>query len=253
MNINRLTVDDWVHVNPHRMQQVARWATRRIGRLLFRYRGYGSERIPAEGGFIIAPNHGSYLDGFFFGHGTRRTVRFMAKFEALEWPVVGRVIRWCGGFPVTRGATGQPAFAVAEHILDAGHGLIMFMEGKLVRTPELGTPFNGLARLALRTGVPVVPVAAWGNKPAWVYGRRRFASWPRTTVVWGEPMQFARVDEPRDELIGDTRDAIWSEVARLHGIARQLHERQGKRPRTFEIPARESVRSSSAPVESVID
>ena len=250
MRIDHLTVDDWVRVNPHRMQQVARVLTRRIGRFLFRYRGYGSERIPAEGGFIIAPNHGSYLDGFFFGHGTTRTVRFMAKFEALEWPVIGRVIRWCGGFPVKRGAAGQPALSVAEHILDSGHGLIMFMERKLVRTPELGTPFSGLAKLALRTGVPVVPVAAWGNKPAWVYGRRRI-SWPRTTVVWGEPLRFDRVEDPDDARIEHARDVIWAEVSKLHQYAMEIHLADGSRPHGFELPPREPV--SAVPLESPID
>lgn len=240
MKIDHLTADDWVSVDPHWLQRLGRSLTRRIGRWIFRYRGYGRERIPREGGFIIAPNHGSYVDGFFFGHGPTRTVRFMSKYQALEWPVVGRIIMWGGGFPVRRGQSGQPALEIALRVLESGHGLIMFMEGKLVRTPELGHPHRGLAVLALQSGAPVVPVAAWGNKPAWVYGRKRWRQLPRTTVVWGEPLSFPRVAQPDDASIERVRDEIWAEVSRLHEIARELHQRPGGRPKTFAIPRREA-------------
>jgi 1-acyl-sn-glycerol-3-phosphate acyltransferase len=245
MKIDHLDIADWVNINPHRFQTIARIATRRIGRWLFRYRGYGRERIPAQGGFIIAPNHGSYLDGFFFGHGTDRHVRFMAKYQALEWPVVGRIIRWGGGFPVRRGSDGQPALTIAEQVLASGHGLIMFMEGRLVRTPDLGEPYRGLAVLALRSGVPVVPVAAWGNKPAYVYGRRRWPSWPRTTVVWGEPMSFPSEEEPSDERVCEVRDAIWAAVTELHEHARELHHHPNGRPVSWELPTRDPSEQTS--------
>jgi len=71
MKIDDLTNDDWAQVRPDRLQRFARIVTRRAGRWLFRYRGYGRERIPATRGFIIAPNHGSYADPFFFLHGHR--------------------------------------------------------------------------------------------------------------------------------------------------------------------------------------
>ena len=138
-----------------------------------------------------------------------------------------------------QGEDGQPALEVARRILLAGHGLIMFMEGRLVRDEGLGEPRSGVALLAVQTGVAVVPVAAYGNKPAWVFGRKR-RPWrrPRTTVVWGEPMRFERVAEPSRELVAAVRDEIWAEVARLHGIAREIHLRPGRRPRTRDIPPR---------------
>jgi len=114
----------------------------------------------------------------------------------------------------------------------------MFMEGRLVREPGLGAPRSGLAVLALTTGVPVVPVAAWGNKPAWVYGRKR-RPWRRamTTVVWGEPLSFPREVNPSAERVVEVRDQIWAEVARLHAYARELHERPGGRPKVWQLPA----------------
>ncbi|MBC7643501.1 MAG: 1-acyl-sn-glycerol-3-phosphate acyltransferase [Thermoleophilia bacterium] len=239
MKIDRLTNDDWARVHPRRLQRSGRVVTRRIGRWLFRYQGYGRERIPATGGFIIAPNHGSYVDPFFFLHGTNRTVRFMAKYQALEWPIVGRFIKWGGGFPTNRpGGAGRPVLDIARCVLEAGNGLIMFMEGKLVREPGLGTPRSGLAVLALNTGVPVVPVAAWGNKPAGIYGRkRRFWQRPKVTVVWGEPMSFPREDNPSAERVAEVRDQIWAQVTRLHAFAHELHERPGGRPATWQLPS----------------
>ena len=239
MRIADRSVEDWAAVDPARTQGLVRWITRRPGRWLFRYRSYGSERVPSSGGFLIAPNHGSYFDGFFFMHGFSRTIRFMAKYQALEWPVIGRCIRWGGGFPVRRGDHGQPALEMARRILERGHGLVLFMEGHLVRHPGLGEPRNGLPRLAVETGVLVVPVAAWGAKPAGVYGRRRLP-WrrPRTTVVWGEPMRFQQRADPSPELVAAVRDEIWAEVARLHELARTAHERSGGRPAALEVPPR---------------
>src|SRR5688572_6623532 len=98
-----MTIEAWVAVRPQRIQRAGRVLSRRLGKWLFNYRAFNSHHVPTEGGFIIAPNHGSYADGFFFANGFDRTVRFMAKYQALEWPVIGRIIRRGGGFPVRRG------------------------------------------------------------------------------------------------------------------------------------------------------
>jgi 1-acyl-sn-glycerol-3-phosphate acyltransferase len=207
---------------------------------MFDYRAYGSERVPSEGGFIIAPNHGCYFDSFFFlPDGGQRGLRCIAKQEVFRWPVFGRIARAYGGFPVRRGEGDTDALRIARAILEAGDGLIMFAEGTLTRAPGLGRARAGIAVLALQAGVPVVPVAAWGNKPAWVYGRkRRFWRRPRTTVVWGEPLHFARAEHPSRELIEHVRDRIWNEVGRLHELAHALHELPGGRPRSYDVPAR---------------
>lgn len=230
-------VEYWTGIDPVRWQRVGRLLTRRIGKLICGYRAFGSDQVPAEGPFIIAPNHASYLDALFFAHGFNRTLRFMAKYQALEWPIVGRMIRRCGGFPVRRGVDGQPALAIARAILESGDGLMMFMEGKLVRDrPQLGEPRRGLALLALQTGAPVVPVAAWGTKPPHAFGRRR--KWwrrRRTTVVWGRPITFERIEEPAAEQVEQARDRIWRQVEHLFEVAGTVH-RMHPRPATYEVP-----------------
>ena len=232
MRIAHLTHDDWADVDPRWMQRPARRVAQRLGRLVVSYRSYGRERIPAEGGFLMAPTHGSYLDPFYYAYGTDRTVRFMAKHESLEWPVAGRLIRWCGGFPVRPGHSGRDALEIARHVVDAGNGLLIFMEGRIIREPSLGPPRKGLAVLALTTGVPVVPVAAWGNKSPVATGiERRWWQRRQVTLVWGEPMSFPREERPSDQRIEAVRDEIWAEVARLHELARERHPERRRIPR----------------------
>jgi 1-acyl-sn-glycerol-3-phosphate acyltransferase len=236
VRIDHLTPDDWIDRDTSWIQRLVRVAFSRPGRWWMRYRGYGHQpRVPATGGFLLAPApHGAFGDPFVFGLGQpRRQLRFMAKYQALEWPVLGRIIRWGGGFPVHRGGTrSHAALAVAERILEAGEGIVIFMEGRLELDDDgLGTPRNGLALLALRTGVPVVPVAAYGTKRARAYGSRWYKHRPKATVVWGESVRFEVELEPSPERVAAVRDEIWSHVRRCFDQARALHLAPGGRPR----------------------
>jgi len=235
MRIDHLTLRDWAHHDPSVPQRLVRWLMTNPGRRLFRYRAYGHlPRVPEKGGFLLAPGpHGAYADPFVFGLGQSRTqLRFMAKSQSLEWPVVGRIIKWAGGFPVRRGGgRSSAALEVAEAVVESGDGLVIFMEGHLVLDHDgLGTPRSGLARIALATGVPVVPVAAWGAKRARAYGRRWWWHWPRITVFWGEPLQFQREEAPSEERVAEVRDAIWAQVTYCFEQARVIARQPGGRP-----------------------
>lgn len=235
MKIDHLTPQDWAHVNPTPVQRLVRLLVTWPGRLLYRYRGYGHlPRVPETGGFLLAPGpHGAFGDPFFFSLGQERArLRFMAKYQALEWPVVGRLVRWGGGFPVKRGdGRSESALAVARTVIESGDGVVMFMEGRLVLEHDgLGQPRNGLARLALESGCPVVPVAAYGAKRAVAYGKRWWWHWPRITTVWGEPISFPREDDPSPQRIAEVRDEIWSHVQRCFDQAKAIATRPGGRP-----------------------
>lgn len=235
MKLDGLQPHDWAHVDPGPLQRLGRVLVTRPGRLLYRYRGYGARpRVPATGGFLLAPGpHGAYADPLIYLLGQERIrLRFMAKHQSLEWPLIGRVIRWGGGFPVHRGGgRSSAALEVAEAVVESGDGLVVFMEGKLVLDhDELGTPRDGLARLALATGAPVVPVGTWGAKRARAYGRRWWWHWPRVTAVWGEPITFPREQSPSPERVAEVREAIWAEVGRCFDRARELGTRAAPRP-----------------------
>ncbi|MCW2955947.1 MAG: 1-acyl-sn-glycerol-3-phosphate acyltransferase [Thermoleophilia bacterium] len=235
MRIDHLTPQDWAHHDPSSFQRLCRRLVGRPGRWLYRYRGYGHwPRVPEEGGFFLAPGpHGAYMDPFIFGLGQARTrLRFMAKYEALEWPIAGRFVRWGGGFPVHRGGgRSAAALEVARTVVDSGDGLVLFMEGRMSLDDEgLREPRDGLAILALLTGAPVVPVAAYGAKRARAYGRRWWNHRPCVTAVWGAPISFSRDAGPSRERIAAVRDEIWAEVTRCFEQARRIHHRPGGRP-----------------------
>ncbi len=239
MKIDHLTPDDWAHIDPTPAQRLARKLITRPGEILYRYKAYGHwPRVPRTGGFLLAPGpHGSYMDPFVFTLGQARTrMRFMAMYEALEWPLIGRIIRWGGGFPVHRNnARSTDALSVARRIVESGDGLVVFMEGRMVlEHPGLGEPKTGLARLALWTGAPVVPVAAYGAKRPRAYGKK--FHWPRVTVVWGSPLLFAKEENPTAQRIREVTDQIWAEVSRLYNHAQEI-DRLG-RPDNYEVPDR---------------
>jgi len=137
-------------------------------RLWFRVRFSGTEHIPATGAAIIAPNHKSLLDPFFVGMATRRHVRYMAKTELFKGPL-GWLLPRLGAFPVRRGEADAEAMLSARLILEQGGLVVVFPEGTRIADPEvLGSPHHGAGRLALETGVPIVPAAIAGTHKLWL-------------------------------------------------------------------------------------
>ncbi len=137
-------------------------------RLWFRVRFSGTEHIPATGAAIIAPNHKSLLDPFFVGMATRRHVRYMAKTELFKGPL-GWLLPRLGAFPVRRGAADAEAMLSARLILEQGGLVVVFPEGTRIADPEvLGSPHHGAGRLALETGVPIIPAAIAGTHKLWL-------------------------------------------------------------------------------------
>ena len=124
--------------------------------LVYRARCIDSHNVPAEGPVIVAPNHFSFLDHFFVAVFLRRKVQFMAKSQLFKPPL--QFIYHNGGvFPVRRGHHDEEAFKTAHAILDRGDMIVMYAEAGRSRTGELGKPRHGIGRLALESGVPVVP------------------------------------------------------------------------------------------------
>lgn len=128
----------------------------------------GTENLPKEGPFIVAPNHMSEFDpvsmGCYLGYNGFQP-RFLAKDSLFEVPVVGSFMKWWGMIPVVRDtSTAGDALAHARTALDDGEIVVIYFEGTLTRDPALW-PMKGktgLARLALDSRVPVIPVVQWG-------------------------------------------------------------------------------------------
>lgn len=130
----------------------------------------GAEHIPNSGGFVVAPNHVSYVDPIVLGHflvDHGRAPRFLAKDALFSTPVVRRIMAGTGQIPVYRETElAQDAYSAALVALRAGACVCVLPEGTITRDPQMWpmTGKTGSARLALETGLPLVPVGIWGTQ-----------------------------------------------------------------------------------------
>jgi 1-acyl-sn-glycerol-3-phosphate acyltransferase len=155
-----------------------------VVKIAARLRVYGAERVPVEGGLVVAANHFSWVDPPVLGAASPRTLYFMAKVEALRVPGLGRALRSFGAFPVRRGESDREAVRTMRQIVRGGHALGMFAEGTRQRSGAPGPLQPGSAMVAITEGVPVSPAAIRGTHE-WRLGTFRPVS-----VAWGEPLVF---------------------------------------------------------------
>ena len=180
--------------------------------LAHRARGYGSERVP-NGPVILAPNHASFMDHFFAGAFIRRRVQFMGKSQLFKG--VGAWVFSHGGvFPVRRGYHDEEAFTTAFRILARGGAIVMYCEGGRSRTGKIADDARpGIGRLALGSGVPVVPVAILGSYQVRNWKRLQF---PQVTVQFGHAFRFERIEQPTREQQQQAADYILEQIRGLH-------------------------------------
>lgn len=160
----------------------------------------GLEHLPATGGVLVAANHISSADPIaltdFLVHGARRAPRFLAKHTLFAGDgLVGRVMRGAGQIPVDRGAEDpSAALDAAVQALQDGRCVVIYPEGTVTRDPDRWPmpARTGVARLALLSGAPVVPVGQWGAHRVHG-GGRRVRLLPRSTVSFlaGPPVDLS--------------------------------------------------------------
>jgi 1-acyl-sn-glycerol-3-phosphate acyltransferase len=192
--------------------------------LLFFYRArcIDSDKVPADGPAIIAPNHFSFLDHFFVAVYLRRKVHFMAKSQLFQRPL--QFVYTHGGvFPVRRGQRDEEAFKTADAILARGGLIVMYAEAGRSRSGELGEPRPGIGRLALEHGVPVVPTAIAGTERVRNWKRLQF---PKVTVQFGDAVRFEQVEEPTREQAQAASELVFDDVRAMHGRLRSEGRRR---------------------------
>jgi 1-acyl-sn-glycerol-3-phosphate acyltransferase len=142
-------------------------------RVLFTYDCVGEEKIPATGAAIVSANHPSYLDPVLLSLQVKRPILFMAWDALFRVPLLGPAARLFGAFPVdTRRGGGHAAYDAARALLQEGHLVGIFPEGKRSRAGWMEEDLRkGAARLALETGAPLVPATIRGAFRAWPYFR----------------------------------------------------------------------------------
>jgi 1-acyl-sn-glycerol-3-phosphate acyltransferase len=189
---------------------VLSWPLLRFG---YRLRVRGRERLPAEGGYVLAANHNSNFDPWplgipLFPH---RYLRFMGKSE-LFWPPLSWIAHAAGAFPVRRGEHDTQAIATAVRLCREGHVVVMFPEGtrraKGLRKKHQARARTGAARIALEAGVPLVPAA--------IAGTDRMSRLEGLQVAYGPPVGIddLRTGDPRD-VAQEATDRLMAAIGEL--------------------------------------
>ena len=144
-----------------------------VFRILFRGRTRGNGHVPMDGPLVVVANHGSHLDPPLLGHALGRPVAFMAKAELFSIPLLGRLIRACGAYPVKRGASDREAIRTATARLQEGWAIGVFLDGTRQENGRVNQPMPGAALLAARSGAALLPVAILNSHRALGVGRSR--------------------------------------------------------------------------------
>lgn len=163
----------------------ARGAVRLVFRLFWGLRVEGAEKIPREGGMILAVNHVSYADPMVAGAGSPRELRYFAKRELFVNPLFGGLIRRCGAFPVDRGSVSRGTLQTVQGILTGGGALLIFPEGTRSLDGKVRDARPGVGMMAARAHVPVVPTYIRGSRGIWGGIRRRGT----LGVFFGDPVR----------------------------------------------------------------
>ncbi len=145
-----------------------------VFRILFRGKTIGNKNVPQNGPLVVVANHGSDMDPPILGHALGRPVSFMAKAELFQVPMLGRIIRSCGAYPVSRGSSDRKAIRTATNRLSEGWAIGVFLDGTRQENGRVNNPMAGASLLAARSGANLLPVAivnshrALGKGSKWV-------------------------------------------------------------------------------------
>jgi len=194
-------------------------------RVVFRPRVSGSENIPEEGPAILASNHLSYADWLFMPMTVSRKVTFVAKAEYFNTPGIKgwfqkQFFSGAGQVPIDRtsGSAAEGALSAAKRVLDDGDLFGIYPEGTRSHDGRLYRGKTGVARLALETKAPVIPVAVLGTDVVAPPGKK-FGSWTRPMVRFGTPLDFSRYEGMENDryILRSITDEIMYEIMRLSG------------------------------------
>ncbi|HWU20985.1 MAG TPA: lysophospholipid acyltransferase family protein [Nocardioides sp.] len=194
-------------------------------KVVFRPKVVGRRNVPKRGPVILAGNHLSYMDWLFVPLSLPRMVRFVAKAEYFT----GTGIKgWAqrvfftstGNIPIDRSgaSAAEGALISAKGVLGQGGIFGIYPEGTRSHDGRLYRGKTGVARLALETGVPVVPVAVVGTDQIAPPGKK-FGRVVRPTVKFGKPMDFSRYAgmENDRQILRAITDEIMYEIMTLSG------------------------------------
>ena len=181
----------------------------------------GREHLPASGAFVLAPVHRSYVDTPLAGCITRRSLHFMGKQEMWKNRQMGWIFSALGSFPVDRGAADREAVRRSLAVLAMGEGLVLFPEGERKSGPVVQPVLDGAVYIAVKAGVPIVPVGIGGSEKV-MPKKARFVYPKKVHIEIGPPIVPPSAPAggrlPRSA-VSDVSAELHSELQRLFDTA----------------------------------
>jgi len=182
---------------------ICRGLLRLIYAIVFPLKIVGKENVPKEGGVLLCANHISLLDPMTIGIKLDRQVKYMAKAELFQIPVLGWLIKKLGAFPVKRGGVSKESIKTALNTLRGGNVMGIFPEG--TRNSDAGVAKKGAASFALRSGAAVIPAAIVGQ----------YKSFRRMIVIYGAPVDLSEFEGAGSESLEAVTDVIMDRIKEM--------------------------------------
>ena len=175
--------------------------------IVFRVKKIGKENVPKTGAYIMCANHTSNWDPPLIVACTNRKMHIMAKAELFKNKFICWLAEKCWVFPVKRGGKDIESMKHSLKVLKDGEMLMLFPEGTRNGMNKNGRAQNGAAFMALRTGVPVIPVGIVGDmKP-----------FHKVTLNYGKPLDFSEYqsNKPEKEVLEKVSQEIMDNIIML--------------------------------------
>jgi 1-acyl-sn-glycerol-3-phosphate acyltransferase len=211
---------------------VVRAVVATLTRALTRLTIEGRDHMPGHGAFVLAPIHRSYIDTPISSCLTRRRLRFMGKDTLWKNRLSGWLLSSLGGFPVTRGTADREALRRCVAVLEAGEPLVLYPEGERKSGPTVQPLFDGAVYVALRAGVPIVPVGIGGSERVLPKGAK-FIHPHKVHVIVGSPIE----SPPPSDSGRVPRSTIRKHSDELHATLQHLFDTAQQRVGLLETSA----------------
>ncbi|MDQ4133970.1 MAG: 1-acyl-sn-glycerol-3-phosphate acyltransferase [Actinomycetota bacterium] len=206
------------------LYRFVRFLVQAVCRTYWRATFEGLEHVPRTGPFVLAPVHRSFIDFAIVSGVTKRRLRYMGKAELWKFRPFGALLSALGAFPVHRGAADREAFRRSLAVIEGGEPLVLFPEGTRRYGPVVENLHEGASYVAMRAGIPIVPVGIGGSERALQKGKRL----PRPTrvhVAVGPPIVPPAVGErrsPSRRAMRELSEQLRVEIQRLFDHAQSV-------------------------------
>lgn len=221
MGDNDASADSTPDLEVGKLYPVARAVLTPIFRALWRVEVEGLEHVPATGGAIFCPNHTSVIDSFFLPLVLPRRITFVGKAEYMDSWKTRHLFPALGMIPIDRrgGSASERALNTAARVLADGQFFGIYPEGTRARDGRLHRGHTGPARLALRTGCPIVPVGIIGTRDIQPPDVKLPKPFKRARIRFGRPIEVGRYADRADDrmVLRQIIDEVMFEIRDLTG------------------------------------